>query len=271
MTPTRRPTSSRSLKQPSSNSPSRKPPKPLEWDGHNSMPPEIDPNLPPQTDEQPEPVAPQPEIEPTVPPIVEPPVVEPPKDEIDYKAKFAASTSEAQILAARLAELEKNSKGLTNEPTDSDLQAAFPDVDWTAADNFTKSIARKTLAAERVTSSFQQKEQEREAAVRWNTDLEFAIASNPTLQGKEQAFKAFASKPTHKELRFLRSCQHSSSKLRPLPHRTPTPKAPGLLPGNGGPRGPEKAKIIAPEALKRFESPTRRVSRISRDTRPVRS
>jgi hypothetical protein len=214
---------------------------------------EENPNLPLETENQPEPVAPQPEIEPTVPPTEELPVVEPPKDETDYKAKFAESTREAQILAAQLEqERIKNSKELTNEPTDSDLQAAFPDVDWIGADSFTKTLARKTLSAERAASSLLKKDQDRDDAARWNTDLELTIAQNPTLQGKEQAFKAYANKPTHKGAPLSTLVSAFLFDATTTPSATPTPKAPGLLPGNGGPRGPEKSKLMAPEALKQL-------------------
>ena len=219
--------------------------------------PESDPNLPTQTDEQPEPAAPQPEpaapqpeIEPTVPPTEEPAPAVDPAPAIDYETKFKESSREAQILAAQLEqERLKNSKELTNEPTDSDLQAAFPDVDWAEANSFTKTLARTTLSADRKATSLQQKEQEREAATRWNTDLELTIAQNPTLQGKEQAFKAFAGKPTHKgaPLPTLVSAFLFEASSTPT---TPSAPKPGLLPGNGGPRGTEKTKIMAPEALR---------------------
>jgi hypothetical protein len=84
-----------------------------------------DPNLPTETDAQPEPAnAPQPESEPTVP-AADPNTPTAPTAE----EKFAASTRENQILTARLTafEEEKARRELTNNPTDSDLKAAFPE------------------------------------------------------------------------------------------------------------------------------------------------
>jgi hypothetical protein len=205
-----------------------------------------DPNLPPGDGKQPEPVAPQPASEPTVPPNPPaPPAAEP----IDYEKKFAESTKENQILAARLADAERNRKELTNEPTDSELQAAFPE--WELMTDTEKRLARETFSAKRIATSLQQKEQEREAKSAWNTDLELTIAKNPSLQGKEQAFKDFANKPTHRgaPLATLVSAFLFESSSAPSPAPSPTPSAPGLEPGNGGPRAPEKPKVLSGEEL----------------------
>ncbi len=209
---------------------------------------EQDPNLPTQTDEQPEPVAPQPEIEPTVPETTQTaPEVEPPKDEIDYKAKFAASTSENQILAAKVAEYENSRKELTNEPAESDLRATFPE--WDSMTYTEQRLATKTFSATQIATTLLEKDRQREAKAAWNTDLELAIAQNPSLQGKEQQFKDFANKPTHRGVAtdvLVDAFLHKSG-------ATPAPKSapPALEPGNGGPRGPiqSKSKYSADEQL----------------------
>jgi hypothetical protein len=209
------------------------------------------PNPELRTDEQPEAAnLPQPVSEPTDAPIADPaPVAATSEPEIDYKAKFAESTREAQILAERLKALEQNPrKELTNEPTDSDLQTAFPE--WDVMTDTERRIARRTFAAERIATSLHQKDQDREAQSRWNTDLELHIAANPSLQGKEAAFKEYANKPTHRgaPLGVLADAfLHRSTSVTTTPKPTPQP---GLEPGNGGPRGPEKAKTISPEDLK---------------------
>lgn len=208
------------------------------------------PNPEPRTDEQPEPVTPQPVSEPTVPPITTPPVDPPAKPPIDYKEKFAESTREAQILAARLAEFENPPrKELTKEPTDSDLQAAFPE--WEIMTDTEKTLARRSFATERIATTLHQERQEEKAAQRWNTDLELTIASKPALQGKEQAFKEFAKKPTHRgaPLETLVSAFLFESSSNPSPAPVSTP-APGLLSGNGGPRVTEKPKLLSGEELK---------------------
>jgi hypothetical protein len=206
------------------------------------------PNLPLETEEQPEPVTtPQPTSEPTVPPI---PAAEPVVEPIDYEQKFAESTREAQVLAGRVAafEAEDARRKLTKEPTDSELQAAFPE--WEVMTDTEKRLARGTFSAQRIATSLQEKEEAREAVNAWNTDLELTIAKNPSLQGKEQAFKTFANKPTHRgaPLETLVSAFLFESSPNPSAP-TPTPR-PGLLPGNGGPRGSEKPKLLTGDELK---------------------
>jgi hypothetical protein len=212
-----------------------------------------DPNLPTETDEQQEPVTPQPASEPIVPPITpnEPPA-DPAPQPIDYETKFKESTREAQILAAQLdAERAKSRKELTNEPTDSDLRAAFPE--WDYMTDTEKALGRRTFAIERISTTLHQEREQEKAERRWNTDLELTIASNPSLQGKEQGFKEFAKKPTHRgaPLETLVSAFlfESSSNPSPVP---PPPPQPGLLPGVGGPREAEKPKLLSGAELKQL-------------------
>ncbi len=211
------------------------------------------PNPELRTDEQPEPVTPQPVSEPTAPAEPETTLsVDPATQSIDYETKFKESAREAQILAARLAEFENPPrKELTNEPTDSDLQAAFPE--WEIMTDTEKTLARRTFATERLTASLHEEREQEKAAQRWNTDLELTIASKPALQGKEQAFKEFAKKPTHRgaPLETLVSAFLFESSSNPSPISPPTP-APGLLSGNGGPREIEKPKLLSGAELKQL-------------------
>lgn len=210
-----------------------------------------DPNLPPETDEQPETVTtPQPESEPTVPPTPEP---APAADPIDYKEKFTQSAREAQVLAAQLEqERQKNARReLTTEPTDSELLAAFPE--WEIMTDTEKRLARETFTTKRIASSLHQEREQEKAERQWNTDLELTIAQNPSLQGKEMAFKEFAKKPTHRgaPLATLVSAFLFESSSIPSATPTPTPQ-PGLEPGNGGPRGPEKPQLLSADQLKQL-------------------
>jgi hypothetical protein len=209
-----------------------------------------DPNLLPETDEQPEPVTtPQPESEPTVP---ETPATEPaadPEPEIDYKAKFAESTREAQILAAKLEEeRRKNSQELTTKPTDSDLQAAFPE--WEYMSEPEKRSARMAFNADRTAKAITQEREAEKAERRWQTDLELFVAANPDLEGKAREFQDYAQKPTHRGV-ALDVLKKAFLFEAPASAPTPTPK-PGLLPGNGGPRGPEKPKLLSGDELKQL-------------------
>src|SRR4051794_12713904 len=141
---------------------------------------DLDPNLPTET----EPVEPE-----TVIPPVEP-ATPPTPPEPDYKEKFSQSTSENQILQARIAELEKSGKDLTKEPTDSDLKAAFPE--WDSLTDFEKRMARETYEAKRLAAAASQSVGKLQDERAWNTSIELAVSSDPALQGKEQAFRQFA-------------------------------------------------------------------------------
>jgi hypothetical protein len=213
-----------------------------------------DPNLPQETDKQPEPVTtPQPESEPTVPPTVPTTPPADPAPPIDYEKKFAESTRENQILAAKLAEAdaERARRELTTEPTDSELLAAFPE--WDIMTDTEKRLARGTFTAQRIASTLQSEREQEKAERQWTTDLELTIAQNPSLQGKELAFKEFAKKPTHRgaPLGTLVSAFLFESSSTPSTTPAPTP-APGLLPGNGGPRGSDKPKLLSGDELKQL-------------------
>lgn len=213
-----------------------------------------DPNLLPETDEQPETVTtPQPESEPTVPPTTELAPVADPQPEIDYKAKFSESTRENQVLAAQLEqERQRNARReLTTEPTDSDLVAAFPD--WDIMTDTEKRLARQSFSANRIASTLQEEREQEKAERQWNTDLELTIAHKPSLHGKELAFKEFAKKPTHRgaPVETLVSAFLFESSSTPSATPAPTPQ-PGLLPGNGGPRESDKPKLLSGDELKQL-------------------
>jgi hypothetical protein len=206
-----------------------------------------DPNLPTETDAQPEPAnAPQPESEPTVP-AADPNTPTAPTAE----EKFAASTRENQILTARLTafEEEKARRELTNNPTDSDLKAAFPEWEYMSATE--QRLARESFTARRTSEALLAKEHEREAQTRWNTDLELAAAKYPSLLGKEQPFKQFAGKKQYRGTPIevlVDAFLHKASS--PATPSTPTPAAPGLESGTGGPKTPEKPKLLSGTELK---------------------
>jgi hypothetical protein len=169
-------------------------------------------------------------------------------ERIEYWKKKATTQGQENIVVTKKLEDATRPKELTNEPTDSELQAAFPE--WDVMTDTEKRLARETSRATRIASQLQQERQEEKAKAAWNTDLELTIAQNPSLQGKEQAFKDFANKPTRRgvDLETLRKAfLFDSSTSAPKPK--PTLK-PGLLPGNGGPRDPEKPKTLSGEELK---------------------
>lgn len=209
------------------------------------------PNPEPRTDQQPESVTPpQPVSEPTVPPIATPPAADP----IDYKEKFSQSSAENQILLGRIKELEGNPrKELTTEPTDSDLAAAIPG--WEYMDEGQKAVARIAYSGQRIARDLAAERDENRQKHQWNTDVDLFIAQNPSLQGKERDFRDFANKPSHRgaPLDVLKDAfaQRTATPTTPMnPNPQPQPSAPGLEPGNGGPREIEKPKQLDADQLK---------------------
>ncbi len=168
------------------------------------------------------------------------------QEEPDYKTKFAESTRENQILQSKLNHYESR-RELTNEPTEAELQAAFPT--WAFMAETEKDIARRQLVSERKAEAALAAQQEREAEEQWNNQLEFAITSNPSLQGRESQFKEYASKPSHRgaPMDVLVDAFLHKSTSQPKPKTDPKP---GLETASGGPKEPAKPKKVSLEEAK---------------------
>jgi hypothetical protein len=174
------------------------------------------------------------------------PIVEPTVPAIDYEKKFADSTRENQLLQARLAEQARVQQELTKEPTDSELRTAFPS--WELMSDTEKELARRTVRAEHIGGNAAQLAQDIQADRSWNTSVELVLASNTALQGKEQAFRQYASKPQYKNIPMEVLVDAFLQKSGSAPAAPVTTPKPGLETGNGGPRTPDKPKqISAPE------------------------
>jgi len=198
-----------------------------------------DPNLTPETD--------------TVPPVTTPeqPIVEPvvvkPEDTVDFwKQKFSDSSREAQLLAEAERVRQAAQQEQTKEPTDSELRTAFPL--WEAMSDTEKELARRTLGAERAAGNASRLSQAIQDERAWNTSIELVITSDPALQGKEQAFRQFASKPQYKNVPMDVLVGAFLQKNGSAPAPTTTPK-PGLEPGSGGPRQAPKPTSLTADQL----------------------
>ena len=175
-------------------------------------------------------------------PIVEPAVAKPEETVDFWKQKFSDSSREAQLLVEADKQRQAAQQELTKEPTDSDLRTAFPE--WDLMSDTEKRLATRTLGAERIAGNAAQTAQALQAERSWNTSIELALTSNTALQGKEQAFRQYASKPQYKNVPMdvLVGAFLQSQGPAPAPVTTPRP---GLEPGNGGPRIPEKPQQIS--------------------------
>jgi hypothetical protein len=173
------------------------------------------------------------------------PPTEPP---VDYEKKFADSTRENQILQSKLAEKEARERELTKEPTDSDLKAAFPHLDFDLMDPVQKESLRQGFIARRTAEQVAAERQAEKAERSFVTSVEIAIESHPDLAGREREFKAYATKYKGSDLNLVVDAFLSKkAPAAPPPAQTPRP---GLETGTGGPRESEKPKSLSGDELK---------------------
>ncbi|HEY1757951.1 MAG TPA: hypothetical protein VGG72_21455 [Bryobacteraceae bacterium] len=170
-----------------------------------------------------------------------------PEDTVEFwKDKFSASSSEANLLREAEAARVKAQQEQTKEPTESDLRTAFPL--WDSMSDTEKELARRTLGAERLAGTASQLAREQQAERSWNTSIELVLTSNNALQGKEQAFRQYASRPQYRGVPMDVLVNSFLQTQGTAPAPTVTPK-PGLESGNGGPRTPEKPKNLSGDEL----------------------
>jgi hypothetical protein len=165
---------------------------------------------------------------------------------IDYEKKFQESSRENQLLRDAQAKRDQAEQELTKEPTESDLRTAFPE--WDGLSDFEKKMARGNLAAMKLAAASTRKADELASDRAWNTSIEIAVTSDQALQGKEQAFRQFASQPKYKGTDMDLLISAFLQKNPSAPARPATPK-PGLETGNGGPRTPDKPKLLSSTEL----------------------
>ena len=195
-----------------------------------------DPNLPPETE--------------PVPPVATPPAeppVEPTPPAVDYEKKFADSTRENQLLQAKLAEEQRARQELTKEPTDSELRTAFPS--WDVMDDTQKELATRTFGAERNSLNASRIVTQLQNERSWETSVQLALSSDPALQGQEQQFRDFASKPQYKNVPMDVLVPAFLQKQGNAPKAPVTTPKPGLEPGNGGPKESPKPQAVSADEL----------------------
>lgn len=180
-----------------------------------------------------EPTTPQePDSEPTTPS----PEPQQPQDETNtvefWKAKATAQAQENIVLNGKVRDYETRRES-TTEPTEAEIRKAFPSFDYMSDEG--KELARATYRTQRETQATRQALERREAEDKWNRTLEQAVIANTSLEGKERAFKEFASKPSHRGAPvdvLVAAFLHTSGSSEPV-RREPQP---GLEIGSGGPK-----------------------------------
>jgi len=130
------------------------------------------------------------------------------QDEEDYKEKFIQSTREAQVLFHKNKKLN-DAMDQANQvlpPTDEELKKEYSD--WDIMSDFEKKMGRESLVNTRRFNAIDEvvKDSKREEA--WKSKIDTFLddptnlVKNPALEGKQDDFKSFASKPSRRGLDF---------------------------------------------------------------------
>lgn len=168
----------------------------------------------PQPEPEEEVIIPEPEIEPEIesePEIEEAPIPEPEvKPEPDYKKKWIAEAKESQVIAFNKKEFETQIEEAQNmpEPTDDQVRAEFKDYDLLS--EFEQQMAKEAThnrLIKRAIADISNKQKEATAKIgeRIQEVEVFAIDPEilkkfPKLEGRQDEFKVFATKPTRLNL-----------------------------------------------------------------------
>ena len=175
--------------------------------------------------------------------------------EPDYKKKFIASTKEGQILHAKN---KKTNEAIaqameTPEPTEEELKKEYSD--WDEMSQFEKKMAKDGLANTRRFQALEGIVKETKNLESWQKKVdEFAddpktLVDNPELDGRQDEFRLFATKPTRRGVDFK---DLVSAFLYDATQKAP-PKKKGKMfeTGSGGPNAKPKSgkgKITLEEA-----------------------
>jgi hypothetical protein len=130
------------------------------------------------------------------------------KEEIDYKKKFVESTREAQILHAKNKKvIESLDKAMSlNEVTEEELQTEY--ANWDELSEFEQKMAKDSLLNKKRLASLSEITKETKDIETWQGKVsEFisdpkTLTSIPELEGREEEFKLFATKPTRRGVDF---------------------------------------------------------------------
>src|SRR3990167_465969 len=215
-------------------------PKTPEPEPEEVVVPDVEPETPPEPVKEPE--APPEPVK----------VVKEEEDEVDWKARYAGSTKEAQILAARDKDVMSaiDDAASLSEPTEEELRKEFGD-DWELMDNFQKRIAKDNLLNKRRFERIDEVAQKRKKIDTWIDKVNDFVADPktisaiPKLQGKETEFGQFCLAPSRVGVDFDVLVK---AFLYDVKVETPTRPSSTLFEIGGGGEAP-KTPEITPEQI----------------------
>lgn len=126
------------------------------------------------------------------------------KEEPDYKKKFTESTREAQILASKNKKLNEaiEKAGEVKTPTKKQLRAEYPE--WEDMSDFERKIATENLTNRKKFDAITEATKGFKDMDKWTDKVDkfvddpITLASYPQLEGREDEFKLFSTKPTRR-------------------------------------------------------------------------
>lgn len=168
-----------------------------------------------------------------------------PNPPIDYKAKFSASSAEAQRLleenkriAADLeAERVKHTNQLTSvDPMEAELKAQFPE--WDTFTDITKKVIKQQHQDSKLIA-------ELAADKKWNAEISSLVAEDKYKGlNVDKEFERFALKPEHRNLSLKTLANAYLFEKAPQAPEAPVPpvRDEGLPRGSAGPRGEQNTR-----------------------------
>lgn len=206
----------------------------------------MEPGVPPESPKQPEQPQ-QPENPASVPQEPGMPAPQTPgTPPVDYKQKFKDSAREVPVILERERQAQTRIEQLTNiNITEDELRSLYPD--WEQMNDTEKRAFRETALANKkanlaMNTAFNIMEQQA-----WAADFAKTLKANPALTGREEDFKAYCYKPTHKNVPIDVLVKSFLFDLPQAPASVPA--TPGLEKGSGGPRGDETPGEYTEEQL----------------------
>jgi len=145
-------------------------------------------------------------------------------EEEDYKKKFVESTREAQVLYSKnrkLSDVLEKANDI-NEATDDELVKEYPE--WDVMDDFSKKLAKDNFINKKRFNTLHEATREFKDIDAWNEKVDKFVSDPknlsdyPDIDGRENEFKAFATKPTRRGVDFsdlVSSFLYNSEKAKP--------------------------------------------------------
>lgn len=142
----------------------------------------------------------------------------------DYKKKFAESTREAQVLAAKNKKINEaiDKAGQLSEPTEEELKKEY--ADWEDMTATEQRFAKDNLINKRRFEIIHASTKEFKDIEAWSGKVDSflddpkTLTDNPKLEGRVEEFKAFAAKPSRRGVDFddlVSAFLYSVEKARP--------------------------------------------------------